>query len=73
MQSNMIKKLNGKTCGYIAAVAVLLLSFLLTGCGSDDTPKAENGKEKVTIALWGNDLFGELRPLSVQAVPGCGV
>lgn len=36
----MIKKLNGKTCGYIAAVAVLLLSFLLTGCGSDDTPKA---------------------------------
>ena len=65
----MIKKLNGKTCGYIAAVAVLLLSFLLTGCGSDDTPKAENGKEKVTIALWGNDLLENYAPYLCRQFP----
>lgn len=53
----MIKKLNGKICGYIASMAVLLLALLLTGCGSEDVPRAENGKEKVTIALWGNDLL----------------
>lgn len=39
-------------------MAVLLLVLMLVGCGKESkSTKAPNGKEKVTVALWGNDLL----------------
>lgn len=65
----MTRKLNGNICVYIAAIVVFLLSLLLTGCGSEDVPRAENGKEKVTIALWGNDLLENYAPYLCRQFP----
>ena len=66
----MIKKLNGKICGYIASMAVLLLALLLTGCGSEDGTRAENGMEKVTIAVWGNGVLENCAPYLCRQFPG---
>ncbi|MGM9581209.1 MAG: extracellular solute-binding protein [Anaerovibrio sp.] len=65
----MTRKLNGNVCVYIAASVIFLLSLLLTGCGSEDVPKAANGKEKVTIALWGNDLLENYAPYLCKKFP----
>lgn len=51
-------------------VAVLLL-LLVAGCGKQDKSSAtsSSGKEKVTIALWGNDLLENYTGYLVKKFP----
>lgn len=54
----------------ILLVAVLLL-LLVAGCGKQDKSSAtsSSGKEKVTIALWGNDLLENYTGYLVKKFP----
>ena len=49
-------------------LAVFLLLLLVAGCGKQDKA-ASGGKEKVTIALWGNDLLENYTGYLVKKFP----
>ena len=49
-------------------LAVFLLFLLVAGCGKQDKA-ASGGKEKVTIALWGNDLLENYTGYLVKKFP----
>ena len=49
-------------------LAVFLLLLLVAGCGKQDKA-ASGGKEKVTIALWGNDLLEHYTTYLVKKFP----
>ena len=38
-------------------LALMMVLTLLTGCGGSDSESSSGGKEKVKIALWGNQLL----------------
>lgn len=52
-------------------MAMLCLALLAVGCGKQEqaTSTASEGKEKVTIALWGNDLLENYTGYLVQKFP----
>ena len=53
-------------------LAVLLLVLMLAGCGKQEkaaTSTSSSGKEKVTIALWGNDLLEHYTAYLVKKFP----
>ena len=49
-------------------LAVFILILLVAGCGKQDKA-ASGGKEKVTIALWGNDLLEHYTTYLVKKFP----
>ena len=52
-------------------LAVLLLVLMLAGCGKQEkaAQSTSSGKEKVTIALWGNDLLEHHTAYLVKKFP----
>ena len=52
-------------------LAVTLLVLMLAGCGKQEKSSTQtaNGKEKVTIALWGNDLLENYTGYLVKKFP----